>query len=175
MKQEYTLIVYTENYIGLLNHISIIFTRRNININSLTTSESARKGIYKFTIVVELDEKTVKTVTKQIGRIIDVLRAYYHTEDEVFHQELALYKVPTSSLINGTEVEKLVRMHNARIMEIHQDYTVIEKTGHKKDTQELFEKLQEFGVTQFVRSGRVAIARDRENIAGFLEEIKEYV
>ncbi len=172
---EYTIIIYTENYIGLLNQISVIFTRRNINLQSLTTSESAYKGIFRFTVVVTLDEKTVKTVTKQIERIIDVLKAYYHTEDEILHQEIALYKIPTKSITEGNAVEKLVRQYNARIMEVHSEYTVIEKTGHKKETQELFEKLKDYGVMQFVRSGRVAISKEKENIAKFLEEVKELV
>ena len=171
MKQEYIISAYSENHIGLLNRITIIFTRRKVNIESITASVSAIEGISKLTIVVNDEKEKVVNITKQIEKQVEVLKAFYHTNDEMIFQEIALYKVPTQALMDSDQVEKLIRKHNARILEITHEYTVIEKTGHKEETQELFEGLNTFGVLQFIRSGRVAITRSPiERLSEFLNE-----
>jgi acetolactate synthase-1/3 small subunit len=174
MKQEFTLSIYSENHVGLLNQITTVFTRRHINIESLTTSESAIPGIHKFTIVVYTSQEQVEKLRQQIEKRIDVLKAFVFTADEIIHQEIALYKVPTESLLNGNEIERLVRQYSARILEVTKEYAVIEKTGHKSETQELFEKLDQFGVTQFVRSGRVAVTKlKKELLSNYLKKLEQ--
>ncbi len=171
MKKEYNITVFSENHIGLLSRITLIFTRRKINIDSLTVSESAIEGIFKFTIVVQCTEDTVRKVVGQIEKVIDVLKAFYLTNEEMIYQEIALYKVPTEALYDSDQVEKIVRNSGARILEITREYTVIEKTGQKEETQALFHELNQFKVMQFIRSGRVAITRDPiERISEFLRE-----
>ncbi|WP_339738252.1 acetolactate synthase small subunit [uncultured Sunxiuqinia sp.] len=171
MKQEFIITIYSENHIGLLNRITINFTKRKMNIESLTVSESAIRGISKFTIVVNEEEDRVKKVVGQLEKVVEVLKAFYHTNDEMVFQEIALYKVQTDTLYDSDQVERLVRKAGARILEITREYTVIEKTGHKEETQELFEALNQFGVLQFIRSGRVAITRDPiERLSEFLME-----
>jgi acetolactate synthase I/III small subunit len=171
MKQEFNITVFSENHIGLLTRITIVFTRRKINIDSLTVSESAISGIYKFTIVVNTTEDSVKKVVSQIEKIVDVLKAFYHTNEELIYQEIALYKVPTEALYESDQIESIVRNSGARILEITRDYTVIEKTGHKEETQALFVQLDQFKVMQFIRSGRVALTRDPiERLSEFLKE-----
>jgi acetolactate synthase-1/3 small subunit len=171
MKQEFNITVFSENHIGLLTRITIVFTRRKINIESLTVSESAIEGIYKFTIVVRTTKDAVKKVVSQIEKIVDVLKAFYHTNDEIIYQEIALYKVPTEALYESDKIEEIVRNSGARILEITRDYTVVEKTGHKQETQALFEQLNQFKVMQFIRSGRVALTRDPiERLSEFLKE-----
>ena len=171
MKQEFNITVFSENHIGLLTRITIVFTRRKINIESLTVSQSALAGIYKFTIVVKTTEDTVKKVVGQIEKIVDVLKAFYHTNEEMIYQEIALYKVPTEALYDSDQIENIVRNSGARILEITREYTVIEKTGHKEETQALFEQLNQFKVMQFIRSGRVALTRDPiERLSEFLKE-----
>ncbi|MDP4292087.1 MAG: acetolactate synthase small subunit [Bacteroidota bacterium] len=171
MNQEFIISAFTENHIGLLNRITIIFTRRKINIESLTVSESAHKGISKFTIVVNTTEDQCSKVTKQIEKLVEVLKAYYLKNEDMIYQEIALYKVSTEALTSGNQIESLVRQYNARILEVTPDYTVIEKTGHKEETQELFEGLNQYGVLQFIRSGRVAITRSPiEKLSQFLKD-----
>ncbi|MCW0482795.1 acetolactate synthase small subunit [Gaoshiqia sediminis] len=171
MKQEFNITIFSENHIGLLNRITIIFTRRKINIESLTVSASALKGISKFTIVVNETQDRVMKVVSQLEKVVDVMKAFYHTNDEMIFQEIALYKVPTEALYNTDKIEKMVRNAGARILEITREYTVIEKTGHKEETQALFEQLNEFHVMQFIRSGRIAITRDPiERLSEFLKE-----
>ncbi|MBN2650207.1 MAG: acetolactate synthase small subunit [Prolixibacteraceae bacterium] len=171
MKEEYIITAYTENHIGMLNRITIIFTRRKVNIESLTVSESAIKGISKFTIVIHSTAEQAEKIVKQIEKQVEVLKAFYHNNDEMIYQEIALYKVSTKALTAGNKIETLVRKHNARILEITDEYTVIEKTGHNDETQEFFDELNEFKVMQFIRSGRVAITRSPiERLSQFLAE-----
>lgn len=174
MNQEFTISIFSENSIGLLNRITIIFTRRKLNIESLTVSESALKGVFKFTIVINCDEKAVKNLVKQIEKQIEVLRAFYLTGDEILHQEIAMYKIKTSSLLETNLIEGIIRRYSARILELTNEYTVIEKTGHKEETQKLFEQLKPYGVLQFVRSGRVAITRHKkELLSSYLENLEK--
>lgn len=169
MNKEYIITVFSENKVGLLSQITTVFTCRDINIESLTTSESAMSGIHKFTIVVNADPEKVEKLVKQIEKKIDILKAFVYTPDEVVQQEIALYKVARSS-----SVEKLVREHHVRILEISDDYIVLEKTGHKEETQVLFQLLKPYGVYQFVRSGLVAIIKSkRELLNEYLEEIEK--
>jgi len=171
MKQEFNITVFSENHIGLLARITLIFTRRKINIESLTVSESAIEGIYKYTIVVHCNEDTVRKVVSQIEKVIDVLKAFYLSNEEMIYQEIALYKVPTEALYDSDQIEKIVRNSGARILEITREFTVIEKTGHKEETQALFRELNQFRVMQFIRSGRVALTRDPiERLSEFLRE-----
>ena len=131
-EKEYNITVFTENYVGLLNRITIIFTRRHINIESLTVSASELPGIHRFTIVVNITEEMVKKVVKQINKQVEVLRASYYTEDEIIYQEIALYKVPTKAFAHGNNVERLIRRSNARILEVEPEYIVIEKKRTQK-------------------------------------------
>jgi acetolactate synthase I/III small subunit len=115
----------------------------------------------------------IEKLVKQIEKRIDVLKAYVFSEDEIIFQEIALYKVSTAALFEGNEIEKLVRKYGARILEMTAEYAVIEKTGHKNETQELFEKLDPYGVTQFTRSGRIAINKlKKEPLNNFLRKLE---
>ena len=109
MNKEYIITVFSENKVGLLSQITTVFTCRDINIESLTTSESSIPGIHKFTIVVITDPEKIEKLVKQIEKKIDVLKAFVFTPDEVVQQEIALYKVTRSN-----SVEKLVRDHSRK-------------------------------------------------------------
>lgn len=171
MKQEYIITVFSEDHIGLLSRITIIFTRRKINIDSLTVSASAIPGVFKFTIVIRETPDRVQKVVGQLEKVVDVMKAYYNTNDEMICQEIALYKVSTVDLFESDQIEKIIRNSGARILEITREYVVIEKTGLTHETQQLFDELRPFGVTQFNRSGRVAITRSNiERLSEFLRE-----
>ena len=171
MKQEYTITVYTENQIGLLNRIAIIFSRRKINIESLNTSPSEIDGIHRFTIVINETEDVVKKLSRQIEKQVEVLKAYYNTNEEIIWQELALYKVPTDIIAEKVKVERLLREHGARAVVIRKDYTVFEATGQREETDKLVEVLEPYGLIEFVRSARVAIIKESN---GFHEKLKEF-
>ncbi|MDO9550923.1 acetolactate synthase small subunit, partial [Rhodonellum sp.] len=153
--------------IGILNRITIIFTRRGINIDALTASESREDGIYKITIELTTSEEQVIQLSKQIEKIIDVIKAFYYTDDQVVYQEIALYKIPIESL--DPRLEKVIRQFNAHIIAAEKDFVVIEFTGHKEDTQSLLEILKEFNILEFARSGRVAVAKPMDTLDKYLK------
>ena len=172
-EKEFTLSIFTENKIGLLHRLTTIFTRRKINIDSINASESEVKGVYRYTIVIKTNEDQVEKVVKQIEKQIGVLKAFSHEEHEIVHQEIALYKVPTQAFANGTNVETLIRNYNAHILTVEPEYIIIEKAGHKDETQELFKDLEPYGVLQFVRSGRVAITKPMKKLTSYLKELED--
>ncbi len=170
-KQEFTITVYTENHIGLLNRIAIIFSRRKINIESLNTSPSEVEGIHRFTIVIDELEEVVRKLVRQIEKQVEVLKAYYNTNDEIVWQELALYKVSTDEIAEKVKVERLLREYGARAVVIRKDYTIFETSGHREETNKLIAVLEPHGLIEFVRSARVAIIKASR---GFHEKIKEF-
>ncbi|HEX5026308.1 MAG TPA: acetolactate synthase small subunit, partial [Agriterribacter sp.] len=173
MKQEYTITVYTENHIGLLNRIAIIFSRRKINIESLNTSPSEVEGIHRFTIVIHEVEEVVKKLIRQIEKQVEVLKAYYNNNDEIVWQELALYKVSTDKVIEDVKVERLLREYGARAVVIRKDYTVFETSGHREEINNLIAVLGPLGLIEFVRSARVAIINDSKGFHAKLTEFEE--
>ena len=170
-RQEYTITVYTENQIGLLNRIAIIFSRRKINIDSLNTSPSEVDSVHRFTIVLNETEEVVRKLCRTIEKQVEVLKAYYNTGDEIIWQELALYKVPTDVIAEEVQVERLLRQHGAKAVVIRKDYTVFEVAGHREETDNLIKVLEPFGLIEFVRSARVAIIKDSD---GFHQKLKEF-
>src|SRR6187402_3368588 len=138
-KQEYTITVYTENQIGLLNRIAIIFSRRKINIESLNTSPSEIESVHRFTIVINEYEDVVRKLCRQIEKQVEVLKVYYNTNDEIIWQEVALYKLPTPVIADIVKVERLLRKFGARVVAITHDYTIFETTGHREETDKLLE------------------------------------
>ena len=171
MEKQYTLTVFTENRIGLLNRITIIFTRRHLNLDSINVSESEVSGIFRYTIVLKTNEDMIIKVVGQIEKLIEVIKAFYSLEEEVIHQEMALYKVSTNFLRNNSELERIIRNSNARVLSIEDGYFVLEKTGYKAETQELFNQLEPFGMLQFARSGRVAITKQRKELTNYLKDL----
>ncbi|HEV2480731.1 MAG TPA: acetolactate synthase small subunit [Puia sp.] len=171
MKQEYTITVYTENQIGLINRIAIMFSRRKINIESLNTSPSEVHGIHRFTIVINETEEVVRKLCRQLEKQVEILKAYFNTNDEIIWQELALYKVSTDEIAENVKVERLLREYGARAVVIRKDYTVFETTGQRQEIDRLIKFLEPYGLIEFVRSARVAIIKDS---AGFHEKLKDF-
>jgi acetolactate synthase-1/3 small subunit len=171
MKQEFTITVYTENQVGLLNRIAIIFTRRKINIDSLNTSPTESENVHRFTIVINETEEVVRKLCRQIEKQVEVLKAYYNTNDELVWQEMALYKVPTDIIAEKVKVERLLREKGATVVVIRKDYTVFATTGHREEVEGLIKSLEPFGLIEFVRSARIAIIKDSN---GFHEKLKEF-
>ena len=167
--KQYTITAFTENHIGLLNKITIVFTRRKINIESLTVSESQIKGIHSFTIVVNSTRETVEKVVNQIDKLVEVIKAFFYEEEQLIAQELALYKMPMAA-IKMINMGRFIRENNARILDMQQEFFVIEKTGTAEQTQELLEKLRPLGILEFIRSGRVIITKPMKTLDAYMDE-----
>jgi acetolactate synthase-1/3 small subunit len=171
MEKTFTVSVFTENSIGMLNRITIIFTRRHLNIDSITASESEVKDVFRYTIVLKTNREQVEKVIGQIEKLTDVLKAFGHEDTDIVHQELALYKIK-NTFENG-DVEKVIRENHARILSVDKQFMVIEKTGHVEETQLLFEKLKPFGILEFARSGRVAVTKSMKELSTYLKELEQ--
>jgi len=172
LRKRYTISVLSEDRPGLLNRVTIIFSRIKLNIESINVSTSEVPGVSRYTLVVNTTKDVAENVTKQVRKLVEVLGAFLYEEDEIYYQEIALYKVPTKIFLHGNKIENLVRSNNARILVIEEDYIVIEKTGHKHETQQLFNLLNEYGVLEFVRSGRVAISKSKRQTQKYLDELE---
>ncbi|MBT3562017.1 acetolactate synthase small subunit [Flavobacteriaceae bacterium] len=167
-KNIFTVSVYTENNIGLLNRISAIFLKRHINIDSLTTSQSEIKDIFRFVIVVNASEFMIKRLVKQIEKQIEVIASFYHTDDQTIFLETALYKVKSKSLFDEKHIQKIIKNSQANIVTVSPNYFVIEKTGWREDTEKLYKELEPYGLLQFVRSGRISVSKEPMNISNIL-------
>jgi len=171
MKKNFFVTVYTENHLGLVNRITNIFTRRQINIDSLTTSKSEIKDVHKFTISVFETEEQLQKLLPQLEKQIDVIRAFYHEHNDTVFQEMALYKISLEKADQQKKsIESIVRQSHASIISVNKNFVIIEKTGHVKETEELLQELQDFGVLQFVRSGYIAITKDAMSVSRELNE-----
>ena len=169
-EKTYTISVYTENNIGLLNRLSAIFLKRHINIESMTVSKSEIEDVHRFTFVVKITETQARKIIGQIEKQIEVIRAFYHTDDEVIYQETALFKISTEHLYDE-EIQEKLNFRRANIVTITQRYFVIEASGSKDDIDKLYDRLKPFGLMQFVRSGRLAITRPKMAISELLQEM----
>jgi acetolactate synthase-1/3 small subunit len=172
--ESFTITVFSENRTGLLSRIVGLITRRKINIETLTVSKSSMEGIHRFTIVLTISEEVIIKVVNQIDKQVDVLKAFYYRDEEIVHQEIALYKVPADAMYNSNQVERMIRLHNARILTIEPEYVVVEKTGHQHETEALLEDLRSIiGVYEFVRSGRIAVVKPMEQLNKYLKSIEK--
>jgi acetolactate synthase-1/3 small subunit len=172
MKTTYTISIFTEDKIGLLSRVTIIFTRRHINIESLTVCESEVKGISRYTIVVTVLPEQVEKLVKQLEKQVEVLKAFCHVNSEIISSEIALYKVSAEALKENELFMRIVNENYSKILSIAPDYIVVEKTGDEREIKKLFSDLERFGILEFVRSGRVSITKPLKTLHEFLVELE---
>ncbi len=170
-KQTYTISIYTENNVGLLNRISSIFQRRHLNIESVNVSKSEIKSVSRFTLLVKLTETEVKKIIGQIEKQVEVIKAYYHKDDETVYQESCLFKLSTDLLTENDDIQKIINSSKSRVININKDFFVLEKSGGKEELEELYHILDKHGIMQFVRSGRIAITRDEMRVSEMLKAL----
>ena len=168
-KQLFTISVYTENNIGLLNRVSAIFQRRGINIESLNISPSEIEGVAKFTIVVNMAEDNVKKIIGQIEKQVEVIKAYYHDLDNIIYQISGLFKIKSELLFEERQIQNIIKESNARIVTVNKDFFVLEKSGRRQEIELLRRELNAFGIMQFVRSGRIAVTKEEMKITEMLQ------
>ena len=171
-KKLYTLLVYSENVAGILNQITAVFTRRQVNIESLNVSASSIPGVHKYTITAWSDEDQIVKIVRQIEKKIDVVKANYFTDDQLFIRESGLYKLATEKVLANPEISRTVRRFDAHIIEVNPTYTIVMKHGITEDIISLYRAFDTYGcVLQYTRSGRIAVTRGmQEQVSAFLEE-----
>ena len=165
----YNISIFTENTVGILNRITIIFTRRHLNIESITASECEVENVYRYTIVVKTTGDQVQKVVGQIEKQVEVIKAFYHDDSEVVSMEMALYKL-SSKNINYELLGQTIHTSGAKIISIAEQFVTIEKTGTPEEIRTLFENLKPFGVLEYARSGKVAITKPLKTLEEYLSE-----
>ncbi len=171
MPQQITIAVFSENKAGLLHRVTTSFTRRKINIESLTVSESEIPGIHRYTIVVEITEDEAIKLVHALEKQIDIQKAFWYRNADIIHREIALYKVRAEAMQEGSPALEVVDRHHARILSVEAEFAVIQKTGRREATHQLFVELEPYGILEFVRSGRVAISRPMKELKDYLSEL----
>ncbi|MFT5737783.1 MAG: acetolactate synthase-1/3 small subunit [Maribacter sp.] len=172
-KKWFTMSVYSENNVGLLNRISGIFLKRHINIESLNVSKSEIDNVSKFTIVIYTTDEWVQNIVGQIEKQIEVIKAFYHTDDETIYQESALFKIASDLLFDERQIQNIIKDSNSQIVTVARDFFVLAKSGRRNEIDEMYEKFKPFGIMQFVRSGRIAVSKEEMQISALLKEFQQ--
>lgn len=167
----YTISIFTEDRVGLLNRITILFTRRHINISSITASQSEVKGVYRYTIVANLEKKQVEKLIGQIEKQVEVIKAFYHEDTAIINRELALYKIHVDALTKGDTLSALLNQYHARIINVSSEFLAIEQSGSSQEIQSLFHDLEAYEILEFARSGQVAITKPMRTLSSYLTHI----
>ncbi len=169
-KSLYTFLVYSENVAGILNQITAVFTRRQVNIESLNVSASSIEGLHKYTITAWCYADQVIKITRQIDKKIDVVKVNYYKDSELFIRETGLYKLSSPEVLANPEISRTVRRNDAYITEVNPIYVIVMKSGRTEEIMDLYRDLDQFGcVLQYTRSGRIAVTRSTE------EEVSKYL
>tara|TARA_B100001109_G_scaffold211284_1_gene179185 strand:- start:143 stop:676 length:534 start_codon:yes stop_codon:yes gene_type:complete len=169
---KYTVSIYTENSVGLLNRISAIFQRRHINIESFNSSITEIENVQRWTILVITSESLIKKIVGQINRQVEVIQAYYHTDEDTIYQESCLFKIKSSLLFDDRQIQNIIKESNAIIVTVNPEFFVIEKSGRTHELDVLYEKLNKYGILQYVRSGRIAVTKSPLMISKKLSNLK---
>lgn len=170
MQRKYFISIFTEDVVGMLNRVTIIFTRRHVNINSITASECEIPHVFRYTIVVHVSEDQIKKLVSQIEKQVDVLRVFYHTEEEIVERNIALFKVSDLAMKNENSFSRVIRSYSANIISVSSDYVVVEKSGSPSEIEKLFSELSEFKILEFNKSGDVAITKPMKTLVEYLVE-----
>jgi len=155
---KHTLAILVENKPGILTRIAGLFARRGYNIESLAVGETEDPSISRMTIVVEGDEKVIEQVTKQLHKLIDVIKLTDITQEEKVDRELVLIKVNAEPNVRA-EIMQIVDIFRVRIVDIGRDALIIEATGDTEKIAAIEASLRPFGIRELVRTGKVAMAR----------------
>lgn len=169
-KKWFTISVYAENNVGLLNRISGIFLKRHINIESLNVSKSEIDQVSKFTIVVNTTETWTQKIVSQIEKQIEVIKAFYHTDEETIYQQSAMFKIASHLLFDEPQIQNIIAESKSKIVTVSREYFVLAKTGRRHEIDEMHDNLEPFGIMQFVRSGRISVTKAEMPISAMLNE-----
>ena len=150
--------VLVENNPGVLAKVSNLFSRRGYNIESLVVSDTEDKTISRMTIVVDGDERTIEQVTKQLHKLVDVIKVNDLTNDDTVCRQLLLVRVAADRETRG-EIIQLMDIFRARIIDIGRRSLIIEATGDESKIEAILKSLQPFGIQEIVKTGISAMVR----------------
>jgi len=155
----HTISVLVENKFGVLSRVSGLFSGRGYNIESLSVGETIDPNVSIMTIVTAGDDAIIEQITKQLNKLIDVIKVTDLTEDEHVEREMVLLKVSPKQEFKA-EVLRLAEIFRGRIVDSSQKTYTVEITGDEKKIEAFIELMKPMGIKEFVRTGKVAIARE---------------
>jgi len=156
--EQTTIVAMVRDRPGVLNRVSSMFRRRNFNIVSLAVGQSEIEGMSRMAFVVAGDDNTIDQVIKQLRKLVDVSRVSQMDEESMVSRELALLRV-NASPSNRAEITQIVDIYRANIIDVAPDSLIVEVTGDEGKVQSLRNLLSTFGITEMIRTGRVAMTR----------------
>ena len=160
----HTLSVLVEDQPGVLARISALFSRRGFNIESLAVGPTEIDGISRMTIVVNVDELPLEQVTKQLNKLVNVLKIVELEPDSAVQRELLLVKVK-ADMDNRSHVLETVQLFRAKVVDVATDTVTVEATGSRDKLEALLRVLEPYGVKELVQSGMVAVGRGPRSIS----------
>ncbi|NCO23797.1 MAG: acetolactate synthase small subunit [Candidatus Infernicultor aquiphilus] len=166
----HTIAVLVKDHPGVLARVAGLFTRRGFNIESLAVGHTEENNISRMTIVVEGDERALEQITKQLNKLIDVIRVRDIFPSNSVERELALIKVNTNSLANRSEIIQMVDIFRAKIIDVNSQMMTIETTGTEDKVNALIELLKPFGLKEVVRTGKIALFRGSKSVSTFKKQ-----
>ena len=171
---KHTLSVLVEDEAGVLSRISSLFARRGFNIESLAVGPAEQAGISRITMVVPGDNRIIEQLTKQLYKLINVLKVQDITEVPCVERELVLIKVNATSS-NRSEVVELAQIFRARIVDTAEDSLTVEVVGDPGKIVAIVQLLQKFGLREIVRTGRIALTRESRVNTEWLKSLEAKV
>lgn len=160
---KHILSVLVENHAGVLSRVAGLFSRRGFNIDSLAVGVTEDPNVSRMTIVVDGDDYTVEQVTKQLNKLIDVIKIRQLSPSDSVSRELALIKVNATSATRS-EIIQIVNIFRAKIVDVSKNTLTIEMTGSEDKIEAFEEMLKQFGIREIVRTGMIAIERGNQVI-----------
>jgi acetolactate synthase-1/3 small subunit len=152
------------NHPGVLARVAALFSRRGYNISSLAVGETEDPAISRMTIVVDADDETLEQITKQLHKLIEVLKVTDVTKAETVNRELALVKVAASAQ-NRAEISQIVDIFRARIVDISERSVVVELTGDEGKAEAMIQLLRPYGIKEIARTGKISMVRSAKGKA----------
>ncbi|WP_448854059.1 acetolactate synthase small subunit [Corynebacterium frankenforstense] len=163
-KKRNILSVLVQDVDGIITRVSAMFTRRSYNLVSLVSAKTATEGINRLTIVVDADEKSIEQITKQLNKIIQVLKVRLLEEDSTISRAILMVKVDANNE-NRPKVVDAANIFRARVVDVAPESVVIEATGTPGKLRALLDVLEPFGVREMIQSGQIALNRGRKVLA----------
>ena len=171
MNELITIAVFSEDKAGLLQRVTAPFTRRKINIESLTVSESEVVGIHRYTIIVLVTPELADKVTAALEKQVDIQKAFWYKDNQIINREIAMYKMPIDTVGDGSDAMAVIESHGAHIIVTEPEFAVVQLTGRRPATTALYEALVPLGMLEFSRSGMIAISKRMKCLDEYLDEV----
>ncbi|MDO4230046.1 MAG: acetolactate synthase small subunit [Capnocytophaga sp.] len=170
----YTITIYSENQLGLLNRVTGIFLRRHIDIESINVSASEIDNVFRMIVVTRTTQKWVEHLVQQIEKQVEIIKVFYHTDEEIISLENSLFKMPTTTLFDEeAPVQSIIQRYNANIVAVYNKFYVISKTGTREDIAALYQELKPYGIMQFAGSARIAVSKEEMKVSPLLVEYEK--